>query len=202
MNNAIIGAMDTLTAPTLLATSFWVTLACWMAIGLWEGQGRRAKQTTREGRRNDLLCFYGVGIAGLMAILCKGLFPNTELYHYLALCWISIVLIWAGTLLRHWAIATLGEYHVMTIHTEPTQPVIMKGPYRYIRHPSYAGALMTIFGIAVALNSLPGSIILVTVAATVLIERIRIEDAYLTTHLGATYKNYAEHTYRLIPFMW
>jgi len=110
--------------------------------------------------------------------------------------------VWGGTLLRQLAIRTLGKYHVMTIATQDSQPVITSGVYRYIRHPSYLGAIMAVSGIALSLNSLFGSIGLVTLTTLVLIHRIGLEDSYLIEHLGRAYKNYTNHTARLIPFVW
>ncbi|HEY4160878.1 MAG TPA: isoprenylcysteine carboxylmethyltransferase family protein [Candidatus Saccharimonadales bacterium] len=194
--------MDTVTGPVILAAAFWVTFICWVGVSWWEGRGRQTKQTTPEGRKNDLLCFFGTGAAGFVALLSKGLFPDVALYHGPALFWLGIAFIWAGLLLRHWAVATLGRYHVMTIHTELKQPVITTGPYRYIRHPSYLGALGAVVGIALAINSLPGGVILVAVTAGTLIQRICIEDRYLLEHLGTAYSEYTKHTRRLLPFVW
>jgi len=194
--------MDTLITPAIHAVVFWGTFICWMGVSLWEGRGHHLKQTTPEGRRNDLACFFGVGAAGLVALSSKGLFSNVALYHGPALFWLGIAFIWIGTLLRHWAVATLGRYHVMTIHTELKQPVITTGPYSYIRHPSYLGALVAVLGIALAINSLPGGVVLAAAAAGTLIQRIYIEDRHLLKHLGAVYQEYAKHTHRLLPFVW
>lgn len=171
-------------------------------MSLWEGRGRQAKQTTPEGKRNDLLCFFGVGAAGIIAISLKALLPSARLYDSSVLFWLGIAFVWLGMLLRHWAVMTLGRYHVMTIYAEPKQPVIERGPYKYIRHPSYLGALTAIIGIALAINSIFGSILLVTAATIALIQRINLEDRYLIKHLGTTYEEYAKRTFRLVPFVW
>ena len=48
-----------------------------------------------------------------------------------------------GLALRTWAIVVLGRCFTLQIDVQPGQPVIQTGPYRVIRHPSYAGALLT-----------------------------------------------------------
>lgn len=194
--------MDTSYSPVLLAASFWLTFCCWIAISIWEGRGRQAKHTTPEGRKNDLLCFFGVGTTGVFALACKGLFPSINLYDTAVLFWTGIGLTWIGMGLRHMAVVALGKYHVMTIYAEPRQPVITSGPYKYIRHPSYLGALIAILGIALATNSLPGSLVLIAVTTTTLVLRIRTEDRYLAEQMSDAYKEYMRHTYRLVPFMW
>jgi protein-S-isoprenylcysteine O-methyltransferase Ste14 len=194
--------MNNFYQPVQLSVIFWVTFISWVAISFWEGKSHQPTQTTREGRRSDLVCFIGVGIVGLFAIFCKGKFPDIKIYNGTTLFWAGIGLIWTGILLRHTAVRSLGKYHVMTIFTEDGQPVITSGPYRYIRHPSYLGALIAIIGIAFALNSLPGAIVLVSFTAAVLMHRIQIEDKYLSIHLGEDYRSYTTHTYRLVPFIW
>jgi hypothetical protein len=44
----------------------------------------------------------------------------------------------AGIALRQWAIATLGWCFVGHVLVLPGQTVIGTGPYRWLRHPSYA----------------------------------------------------------------
>jgi protein-S-isoprenylcysteine O-methyltransferase Ste14 len=194
--------MDTLHSPTLVTVIFWTTVCSWIGVSFWEGRGHQAKYTTLKGKRSDLLCFWGVGVAGLLALVGKGFFPDVNLYAGATLFWVGVALVWIGMGLRHTAVVTLGTYHVMTIYTQPQQPVITAGPYKYIRHPSYLGVLIAILGIAVTINSLPGSTILAGITVLVLVQRIHIEDRYLIRRLGVGYKRYAEDTYRLVPFVW
>ena len=51
----------------------------------------------------------------------------------------GVVVMWLGLALRVWAIAALGRSFRSTVEVEPGQPVVSTGPYRWIRHPSYAG---------------------------------------------------------------
>lgn len=182
--------------------AFWVTSCGWVIISLWEGQNHKPEHTTKIGRRSDLLCFYGVGAALLLALVLKLVLPNVKIYNTSALFWLGLIFAWAGMALRHVAIKTLGKYHVMTISTQDKQPVITTGPYKYIRHPSYLGAIIAVMGIALSLNSLIGSLILTLFTVIVLVQRIQIEDRYLSEHLGRAYKNYENHTARLIPLVW
>ena len=45
----------------------------------------------------------------------------------------------AGLGLRGWSFAALGRYSTYAIVVSPVQPVVATGPYRLLRHPSYAG---------------------------------------------------------------
>ena len=95
-----------------------------------------------------------------------------------------------------------GRYFTFTVQTSGDQPVITSGPYRVIRHPSYAGILVAFMGIGLLLGnwlSLIGLSIAVTCG---LVFRIRVEERALLRALGADYRTYAATHKRLVPFIW
>ncbi len=81
------------------------------------------------------------------------------------------------------------------------QKVITTGPYRYVRHPMYAGVIALFLCTPPALGSLyaliPGSLL-----AVLIIIRTYLEDKTLHEELQG-YKEYAGRTrYRLLPGFW
>ncbi len=110
--------------------------------------------------------------------------------------------VWAGLALRHWAVACLGEHFRGTVDVRPGQPVVRTGPYRYLRHPSYAGGLIMVACAGFCLDHLPAQLVLTGSALAGCCYRIHIEDTVLTSVLGADYADYAAHTARLIPGIW
>lgn len=66
---------------------------------------------------------------------------------------LGIVLIIFGIILRQWSMAILGRFFSAVVGTQEGQQVIEKGPYKYIRHPSYTGALIIFIGLGLALQS-------------------------------------------------
>jgi protein-S-isoprenylcysteine O-methyltransferase Ste14 len=88
-----------------------------------------------------------------------------------------------------------------TIEIADDQEVISTGPYAYVRHPMYAGSLVMLLGIPIALGSWWGLIALAVIAAA-LLWRILDEERFLARHL-AGYDAYKEKVrYRLIPHLW
>ena len=68
--------------------------------------------------------------------------------------WVGLVLLlWGGVALRLWSFRTLGRYFTFTVQTSADQPVITDGPYRVVRHPSYAGILLAVMGIGLFIES-------------------------------------------------
>ncbi len=194
--------MERLYYPHILAIFFWSTLYGWLAIGLWMGSRHKPSQTTETGRRSDVLLALAVGLGLLCAIMLKGLLPDTKIYSSPALFWLALLVAWSGIILWLLSIRTLGKFFVTTIITQVDQPVIATGPYRFIRHPSYLADLLTVLGVAVALNNLPGAVLLVTAVSAAILQRIRLEENYLVKKLGEPYQQYTRHTKRLLPFIW
>ncbi len=76
--------------------------------------------------------------------------------------------------------------------------MIRDGPFRYVRHPRYAGILAIRVAFALVFASLIAWI-LVAAWLALFLRRIHLEERYLRTALGAHYAAYAERTARLFP---
>jgi len=59
-----------------------------------------------------------------------------------------------GLALRVWSMRTLGASYSRTLRTDDARGVVDDGPYRLIRHPGYAGSLLTWTGFALSSRSL------------------------------------------------
>ena len=81
------------------------------------------------------------------------------------------------------------------------QKVVDTGPYRYIRHPSYTGALMTQVGIGLSLGNWVGMLALLVCMTVAYSYRISVEEKALIAALGEPYKQYMQRTRRIIPFL-
>jgi len=67
--------------------------------------------------------------------------------------YLAIFLMFLGILVRQWAIAVLGRFFSLTVRVAEDHRVVEKGPYRVVRHPSYAGVLITFIGLGLAVQS-------------------------------------------------
>ncbi|AKU90854.1 methyltransferase family protein [Vulgatibacter incomptus] len=87
------------------------------------------------------------------------------------------------------------------IEVTSEQRVISTGPYAYVRHPMYSGALLLIVGVPPALGSWVG-LGAVAPFALVIVWRLRDEERFLAKSLEG-YESYcARVRYRLVPLVW
>ena len=113
---------------------------------------------------------------------------------------LGIFLMVAGIAFRWYCILILGKFFTFDVAIHSGQPLIQTGPYRYIRHPSYTGALLTLAGFGLALGNWAGLAAVLLSMGLAYSYRIPVEVA-LTAALGDSYKEYVSRTWRLVPFL-
>jgi len=114
---------------------------------------------------------------------------------------LGIVLIILGIILRQWSMAILGRFFSPVIGTQEGQKVIEKGPYKYIRHPSYTGALIIFIGLGLALQSWAAVLTLILLFTVAYGYRMYVEEKTLISELGEQYIEYKKRTKKLIPYI-
>jgi protein-S-isoprenylcysteine O-methyltransferase Ste14 len=86
----------------------------------------------------------------------------------------------------------------VSIQTDRGHVVCDSGPYRIVRHPGYAGNILPLAGIVLALSSI-WTLIPAMVALIITVIRTTLEDRTLQNELPG-YRDYARRVrYRLIP---
>jgi protein-S-isoprenylcysteine O-methyltransferase len=115
--------------------------------------------------------------------------------------WAGIALMLLGAAFRAYAIRVLGRSFVVTVAVVPDQRVIDSGPYRYIRHPSYSGALLALLGLGLTLTTCASLAVLAACNLAGFADRVVVEERVLREVLGAPYIAYMGRTRRFIPFV-
>jgi len=185
------------------AYAFAAVLLVWVVTEVLGGtvipsMKRRGAKVQRRSR--------GTGVLIVVAwILVFGISASLGASRVLLLpAWFTYVgdaIILAGVALRQWAMAVLGRYFSGAIGVQQDQRVVEAGPYHSIRHPSYAGVLLILIGIAASMLSLAA-----VVAAFLLFwlgygYRMLLEEKVLVSELGDSYLDYVKRTKRIIPFL-
>jgi protein-S-isoprenylcysteine O-methyltransferase Ste14 len=114
----------------------------------------------------------------------------------------GLILCALGYAFAMWAL-TVNRFFSSTvrIQVERGHVVCDSGPYRIVRHPGYAGNLLPLLGIVLALSSL-WTFIPAAVAAIIALIRTVLEERTLQEELLG-YREYAQRVrYRLIPWIY
>jgi protein-S-isoprenylcysteine O-methyltransferase Ste14 len=88
-----------------------------------------------------------------------------------------------------------------TIELAPDQEVIATGPYALVRHPMYAGALVMLLGMPIALGSWWG-LLVIGAMMPALIWRLLDEENFLAKNLPGYVEYQQRVRYHLIPLVW
>lgn len=121
-------------------------------------------------------------------------FPDSDWIPVLA-----VALFAAGLVIRWWAIVTLGRFFTVDVVIEKDHELVERGPFRFVRHPSYTGVLLAFLGWAITLwNWVAMGIVLVPIFVA-FVRRMKVEESALTEALGDQYREYMRRTKRLVP---
>jgi protein-S-isoprenylcysteine O-methyltransferase Ste14 len=190
-------------AHHLYTIAFVVALLIWYVperVGsVWLRSSR--DPTARKQDHGSFYALIGATVAGWLAG-----FMFASRWTGAAIPWLrpevtiaGIVLILLGVALRWWSIITLGRYFTLDVAVRPTQSVVQSGPYRYVRHPSYSGLLLSTLGLGLALTNWASLAVVLAGVLLGLFYRVRVEERALVDALGQPYVDYMRRTKRFIP---
>jgi protein-S-isoprenylcysteine O-methyltransferase len=107
-----------------------------------------------------------------------------------------------GLVFRTWSVSTLGKFFTMHLDIQTNHTVIRSGPYRFLRHPSYLGALVMCLASITFLHawfSLAAALVLLPIA---FVRRVHYEEMMLKKGLGDEYSVYCQKTKKILPWIW
>lgn len=115
---------------------------------------------------------------------------------------LALAVLVAGYALGSYALIENAYFSgVVRIQADRGQHVVSSGPYRWLRHPGYAGTLLAYLATPFLLDS-AWALLPALFLAAVLILRTRLEDQTLQAELDG-YRDYAQRVrYRLLPGVW
>ena len=90
-----------------------------------------------------------------------------------------LALFGALQLLRIWVVGTLGPFWTTRVISVPGEPLVRKGPYRFVRHPNYVIVVGEIALLPLAFGQTRNAIVFSILNALMLGWRIKVENAAL-----------------------
>lgn len=154
---------------------------------------KEKKKSSDFGTRE--LYALGQALTVLSALWYNTIWLKPGIYHG-----IGITIFIAGVGLRWWAIRSLDIYYSHMVRMTDDHKIIDTGPYRFIRHPAYAGMLAAHVGIICYFFNYASLAVLLLLFLPAIILRIHIEEKTLFTIEG--YEEFARVRKRLVPLIW
>jgi protein-S-isoprenylcysteine O-methyltransferase Ste14 len=187
------------------AAVFWSVLI-WAYV--MEGIQHKRKAAVSAGHAGDdkysgVVISIGVGGLQVAAFFVAGrqqwvVEPEWRLPMFFS----GLAMLIAGMLLRMYCWRVLGAFFTHTVTIASDHKLVDQGPYRFVRHPSYLGALMTMTGIGMALHNWAAVAMLLIGSFAVYVYRIEVEERALERGLGDAYAQFKHSRKRLIPFVY
>ena len=136
-----------------------------------------------------------VNIGILLSFQSIGYFGNGSRIFPIA----GLILIVCGLLVRWIAIFSLKHQFTVDVSITKDHHIIRKGIYRFVRHPAYAGSLLSFFGLGLFFADYMSMLIIFLPICSAFLYRIHVEEKALIDNFGDEYVNYCASTKRLIP---
>lgn len=116
--------------------------------------------------------------------------------------WAAAAILAAGYAFAVWAMVVNRFFSaVVRVQHDRGQTVVTTGPYRFVRHPAYAGSILSILAMPLMLSSY-WSILPAVLVAAATVYRTKLEDDLLLEDLSG-YSAYARQVrFRLCPGLW
>ncbi|MBO0682215.1 MAG: isoprenylcysteine carboxylmethyltransferase family protein [Candidatus Dormibacteraeota bacterium] len=193
-----------------VATSDPKAAALWgLLAAIWTGGelvifGRSSlRRGARTKDRGSLVLILGAVLVGLtLAGILARSWPGAAIHNgRYAVFFAGAGIMAAGIALRFAAVIVLGRFFTVAVMVGSDQRVVDSGPYRWIRHPAYTGALLALVGSLLCTTNwaVLAGVVPVLLA---LLYRIKVEEQALSDELGDAYRSYIRRTKRLVPFLY
>lgn len=176
------------------ALAFVALYVVWLAI-----EAKVAlKETGREETRLDrgTLELYAAGRAATVLVALALATPSSN-----AVLAAGAALFLSGVAFRLVAIRTLGRFYSHRVRLAGDQKVVTSGPYRFVRHPAYAGMLVAHLGVVVFFFSWAALAVFAIAFVPAVVARIVVEERALEQALEG-YREFQRGRARLLPVVW
>jgi protein-S-isoprenylcysteine O-methyltransferase len=114
----------------------------------------------------------------------------------------GLVMLVLGILIRWTAIFTLRKYFTVNVVIQSGHKIIKSGIYRFVRHPSYSGALISFWGMGLIFSNWVSFVVMALPITIAFLKRIKLEERALTEAFGEEYEEYRKHSWHLFPLIY
>jgi protein-S-isoprenylcysteine O-methyltransferase Ste14 len=188
--------------PAYLAVwiaTFWLCIVPEIVLSAMLRSGKSAKKSDRGSK---WIVIGAANLAMAIGFIVVIEFPGLSIHTHWKILFDAGIVVWlSGSLFRFYSMRTLGRFFTYDVAISTGQRVIDRGPYRWIRHPSYLGSLVANIGLGMTLTHWLALFLPALCLGLAYAYRITIEERALQEGLGTAYREYMQRTWRLVPFV-
>ncbi len=181
----------------LIIAAIWVISEILLSRLLRSSQTDKTQADKQSLRIIWITVMIALPLAHFLSLQLNWVISSTPAVHR-----IGLTMIVAGMVFRGIAVYTLGRYFTVDVAIRSDHKIVKRGLYRYLRHPSYLGVLVSFLGNALAFNSWAAVLIGFLPVLAVFLYRMKIEEELLVSNFEEEYLDYKRGTWRLIPFIY
>jgi len=186
----------------LIIGALWLVLmAVWLvsAMGAKKSAGRTPRTQAVFLRVAVLACFLVLWRSHLLVFLFGRPGEHLAQFSPAAVRALGVALCAIGVGLAIWARMRLGRNWGAPMSLRQGHELVTDGPYAFVRHPIYTGAIFAMLGSALAAD--PRWLVLVALFGAYFIYSARAEEQLMSQQFPDRYPTYKRRTKMLIPFV-
>jgi len=182
---------------------FYLTYIIWGLSEVIMNRLVRSGKDDKKGADNntELYIWICIIICVTLGVLVSLKYP-VPIFINVKLMLIGIIIIIIGIILRFLAVRQLGRFFTVNVTIRKDHKLIQNGFYKYIRHPSYTGSLLSFLGFGISLNNWLSLGLVFIPTLFFFILRMNVEEKVLAEQFGKQYSDYLKRTKRLIPLLY
>ena len=196
--------MPHLTVPEILQ---WTPRIFMLLAAVWLGSLPFVKPVARPTSRASNLPHRLVFLAGLYLLFVPPNAPmlpalNTPFYTVtLPIAFLGLAVVLAGLSFACWARFILGSSWSANPMIRQDHELVLRGPYRIVRHPIYTGILTMFLGTAIQFGLVRSflGVILCTISFRM---KLAVEEQLMLQQFGDQYVEYSANVRRIVPFLY
>ena len=143
----------------------------------------------------------------MFGIIAAFMLPHLRLFRFVNFAPVNPVLSGFGVIVCAAGMAVLvrarqhlGRNWSQAVTTKVGHELVTSGPYRYVRHPMYAGGFLACMGSAMVCGG--AFVFLLVILGAIFFRRVGAEDRLMEQQFPNEYPDYKKRTRAVIPFVW
>ncbi|HEV7844377.1 MAG TPA: isoprenylcysteine carboxylmethyltransferase family protein [Pyrinomonadaceae bacterium] len=181
----------------------WILVAVAFAISIYQPAYKPVDGSAPPHDRGTAAqIVWSVYLTQFVGIIEAVVFRYPDSFRWDTITTIALVLMLAGLGLRVWAVLTLGRFFTWFITVYDDHQVIRTGPFRFVRHPAYCGALILFVATMLFLHAWVGAALSLVFQLFAYVRRILYEEAMMIDKMGESYRVYTREVNALVPLLW